>query len=190
MTLCAAFGGGQAAILDGVCARRSGGSQVGTKEWPSQSNKGIGLGRGSIGPWGGSSDHRLSSASFGSFFVRLSAVSPSRPASRRTRAATAVKDGRRPPPEAARSVLDSRCRSRHTGGRSGGEIGGTMLRETNEYQGQPVPVPHTGYGAERSQRCAIIRLMEYAATLRSSMRSSVRFKGTSIGSRRPSSGWG
>ena len=39
----AACGGGQEAILDGACARRSGQSQVGTKECQSRSNKGIGL---------------------------------------------------------------------------------------------------------------------------------------------------
>jgi hypothetical protein len=37
----AGFAGAASGILDSVCARRSTGSQVGTKGWPPPSNKGM-----------------------------------------------------------------------------------------------------------------------------------------------------
>src|SRR5438270_9852857 len=76
----------------------------------------------------------------GSFFVRSGTVSPSRPAKlHRAARAAAVKTGRRPPPEAARSGLD------------GGEHGAMLPRVG--WTSSPLPL-NTVARADRDSQAA------------------------------------
>ena len=114
-----------AAILDRSCARCHRTLRPGRRNGPFQPNEETG-----IGVYAGSADFHPC------FSVRLSAVSPSRPESVEASCGAAVKDGRRPPPQAARSVLDGRehgARLEQVGGR--GRVGrrpvvGDHARET------------------------------------------------------------